>query len=186
MAQRFDQSKPAWNSPNMSQGGVYSSAYVSLSLPDLLHLLITVDLLKEPILGPPPPPAPSPLVEDNENENASVVELTARGWYEGLCQHAFVLTSESQRKDVDVDGDGTLILRVLLRTVLPMAIETLQAVSELDQDRKAAFASSAAEHIQSLVRECEAQASVAQPSPCEATVRLSAELDTLLALFHTC
>jgi hypothetical protein len=190
IAQRFDKSTPAWSSVNASKnggnGGIYASAYISLSLPDLLHPLITVDLLQEPLLGVPQ----SSSSEDSE-DNASVIELPARAWYARLCQYALSETADTNAKananaDADADGDGTLVIRVLLRTVVPLVKETLRTVSEMTEESlRSAFSSRSLTPLKSLVREMRRQVTAAQPSPCEATLKLANEVDALLAAEDT-
>lgn len=197
IAQRFDKSTPAWSSVNASKnggnggnGGIYASAYISLSLPDLLHPLITVDLLQEPLLGVPQ----SSSSEDSE-DNASVIELPARAWYARLCQYALSETADTNANanakananaDADADGDGTLVIRVLLRTVVPLVKETLRTVSEMTEESlRSAFSSRSITPLKSLVREMRRQVTAAQPSPCEATLKLANEVDALLAAEDT-
>ncbi len=66
IAQRFDRTSYWTVAHARGNGGIYASAYISLSLPELLHPLITVDLLQEPLLGTPPTASASATTSDTE------------------------------------------------------------------------------------------------------------------------
>lgn len=181
IAQRFDRTSSWTVAHARGNGGIYASAYISLSLPELLHPLITVDLLQEPLLGTPPTASASATTSDTEGAPSAsppaILELQARTWFAGLCQYAL----GERAADADADGDGTLVVRVLLRTVVPMVKDTLRVVAEMEENERGAFSSRALPHFKCLVKEIRTQVAAARPSPCEATIKLSSELDALLA-----
>ncbi len=68
---------------------------------------------------------------------------------------------------------------------MPMVKDTLRVVAEMEENERGAFSSRALPHYKCLVKEIRTQVAAARPSPCEATIKLSSELDALLVADET-
>jgi hypothetical protein len=190
IAASFDTAKPLLGGMDDHQGkrSVYESAYLSLSLPDLLHPLITVDLLKWPLLSLPSSAAGDDAGAGGGHVVAERLGLAGREWYTSLVHFAASsTTTTTTTTGTDADGDGTLVVRVLLRSVLPAVRDTIQALAAAaagggDNHDEAAAAAAASIYGAAcgLLREMKQQIAATTPSPCEATVRLKEQLIALV------
>ena len=156
---RFDDKRAMDNSAD----DLYKTAFVSLSLPELLHPLITIDLLSTPMLL--------------ACGSVQAASLGQRTWFTSLCQYA---QEVQEGPEANPEGDGTIVLRVLLRSVMPFLKDSLAAIAAMEPSRRSMAVPQVGRILTSIVAELGQQLETARPSPCEATVRYKEAMSSLL------
>ncbi len=156
---------------------LYKTAFVSLSLPELLHPLITIDLISAPLL------LSSEFISVHTDVNIGVergreaLSLAGRPWLTGLCHYVQEAPLDGE---ADPDCDDTLILRVLLRSVLPFLADTVAAVAAMEPARRDAMQPQIRSALPPLVAELGQQLESVRLGPCEATERYKMAVSSLL------